>query len=185
MTERQAELLVNGHDHPHAKGHGLIAWGGLGVCRASLQQRKARALSKFSDARPAHGPTVVLIAWRPRGQQEGHPFGIFLGGAVEASEGLKPDKRMSRGSSSVLATMISKGSPDTLEMMRPRSAKPRFEYSEAVPGARAKCTPSRSSCENSSSGSSVCLSPQGSSETKPAVWLSKLRTRIRGESPVG
>src|SRR6267142_4633881 len=100
---------------------------------------------------------------------------------MEASEGQKPDKRMSRGSSSVLAMMISKGSPDTLEMMRPRSAKPRFEYSEAVPGAQAKTTPSRSSFENSSSGSSVCLSPQGSSETKPAVWLSRSEERRVGK----
>ncbi len=55
----------------------------------------------------------------------------------------------------------------------------------AVSGVRAKGTPSRSSCENSGSGIGVCRSPQGSSVMKPALWFSRSRTRIRGESRVG
>ncbi len=95
------------------------------------------------------------------------------------------DDCMPSGCSSAWLIVSAYGLPDTLVMMRPSSANPRFEYSMAVSGVRANGTPSRSSRENSGSGNGVCRSPQGSSVTNPAVWFSRSRTRILGESCVG
>jgi hypothetical protein len=69
--------------------------------------------------------------------------------------------------------------------MRPRIAKPRFEYSYAVSGARWNGTPAWSRRVKSASGIGVWRSPQGSSVTKPAAWLRRSRTVIFGESPLG
>src|SRR5260221_7931264 len=75
--------------------------------------------------------------------------------------------------------------PETRPTMRPRIAKPVFEYSKARPGGLENGIPAASSCENCSSLAASWRSPQGLSSGKPSEWVSRWRIVTRGASLVG
>src|SRR5260221_200940 len=75
--------------------------------------------------------------------------------------------------------------PETRPTMRPRIAKPVFEYSKARPGGLENGIPAASSCENCSSLAASWRSPQGLSSGKPSEWVSRCRMVMTGASLVG
>src|SRR5712671_606073 len=76
-------------------------------------------------------------------------------------------------------------SPETRCTSAPSRAKPVFEYSYPVPGAREKESPRESIRCSSSPLIPSCRSPHGLSSGNPAECESSWRTVMRGESRVG